>query len=84
MILVVEIKGDEEISKPSDENKGKYKAAKKYFEIVNEYQSNLTYSFNFLTPRDYELYFEQMRQSKGKNFHFTSNVDAALEENRSK
>ena len=34
-ILVVEIKGDEEIRDPSDENKAKYKAAKKHFDTLN-------------------------------------------------
>jgi len=81
-ILVVEIKGDEEFSRPSAENKAKYKAAKGHFEVVNENQSQLTYNFNFLTPQDYELYFEQLRKCKGEKFHFTSNVDAELEKNR--
>ena len=42
-ILVVEIKGDEEIKDPSDENKAKYKAAKNHFDILNKQQRELKY-----------------------------------------
>ena len=77
-ILTVEIKGDEEIVQPSDENKAKYKAAKNHFKTLNEFQSNSVYYFNFLSPRDYELYFDRIRK---KEFNFISNLDAALEQN---
>jgi len=77
-ILVVEIKGDEEINEPSDENKGKYKAAKRHFTILNEQQSELNYFFNFLTPEDYDYYFGQLRR---KDFKFVSKLDAELEKN---
>lgn len=77
-ILVVEIKGDEEINEPSDENKGKYKAAKKHFAILNKQQSELNYFFNFLTPEDYDYYFGQLRR---KNFKFVSKLDAEFEKN---
>lgn len=77
-ILVVEIKGEEEIREVSDENKAKYKAAKKHFSILNEQQSELNYFFNFLTPEDYDYFFGQLRQ---KNFKFTSKLDAELEKN---
>jgi len=78
-ILVVEIKGDEEILQPSEENKAKYKAAKNHFEIVNQNQNQSEYSFNFLTPQDYELYFNKLSKSKRKDFLFTSTLDAVLE-----
>jgi len=77
-ILAVEIKGDEEIAQPSDENKAKYKAAKNHFKTLNKFQSNAVYYFNFLSPRDYELYFDRIRE---KEFNFTSNLDAVLEQN---
>ena len=80
-ILVAEIKGDEEISDPSDENKAKFKAAKNHFDVLNGQQSDSMYYFNFLTPKDYELYFEQLRKSKGQIFQFTSPLDAAHEQN---
>lgn len=77
-ILVVEIKGDEEIREPSDENKAKYKAAKNHFKTLNEQQDKLNYYFNFLTPEDYDYYFDHLRNG---NFNFSSKLDAELEKN---
>jgi len=79
-ILVIEIKGDEEIREPSDENKAKYKAAKTHFETLNEQQNKLRYYFNFLTPEDYDYYFDHLRKG---NFNFNSKLDAELEKNGS-
>ena len=77
-ILVVEIKSDEEIRDPSDENKAKYKAAKKHFDTLNEQQSKLRYYFNFLTPEDYDYYFNHLREG---NLNFNSELDAELVKN---
>jgi len=77
-ILVAEIKGDEEIREPSDENKAKYKAAKRHFQILNEQQDKLKYYFNFLTPEDYDYYFDHLRKG---NFDFNSKLDAELAKN---
>ncbi|MBW2004752.1 MAG: DEAD/DEAH box helicase family protein [Deltaproteobacteria bacterium] len=79
-ILVTEIKGDEEIREPSDENKAKYKAAKNHFKTLNEQQKKLKYYFNFLTPEDYDYYFDHLRNG---NFNFNSKLDAELEKNGS-
>ena len=76
--MVVEIKGDEEIREPSDENKAKYKAANRHFQILNEQQDKLKYYFNFLTPEDYDYYFDHLRKG---NFNFNSKVDAELAKN---
>jgi len=80
-ILVVEIKGDEESREPSDENKAKYKAAKKHFETLNEQQDKYKYYFNFLTPEDYDYYFDHLRSG---NYSFSSELDAELEKNGGK
>ena len=77
-IIAIEIKGDEEIGDPTDENKAKYKAAKNHFKILNEQQSKLTYYFNFLTPEDYDYYFDHLRNG---NYNFNSKLDAELEKN---
>jgi len=77
-ILVIEIKGDEEIREPSDENKAKYKAAKNHFKTLNEQQDKLKYYFNFLTPEDYDYYFDHLRNG---NYNFSSKLDAELEKN---
>ena len=79
-ILVIEIKGDEEIREHSDENKAKYKAAKIHFKTLNEQQNKLKYYFNFLTPEDYDYYFDHLRNN---NFNFSSKLDAELEKNGS-
>jgi len=78
IIMVVEIKGDEEITSPSDENKAKYKAAKINFKTLNGQQSEIKYYFNFLTPEDYDYYFNSLRKKK---YQFTSKLDAELEKN---
>lgn len=77
-ILVIEIKGDEEIREPSDENKAKWKAANSHFKTLNEQQDKLKYYFNFLTPEDYDYYFDHLRNS---NVNFSSKLDAELEKN---
>jgi len=78
-ILVIEIKGDEEIADPSPENKGKYKYARQHFETLNEQQNECTYFFHFLTPRDYDAFFKFLRE--GRHHAFVSALDAALDEN---
>lgn len=78
-VLVVEIKGDEEIAYPSDENKGKYKYARQHFEILNQQQNQARYLFHFLTPRDYDKFFDFVRS--GKYDSFVSELDVVLEQN---
>jgi len=78
-ILVIEIKGDEEIDDPSDENKGKYRYARQHFETLNQQQSECRYFFHFLTPRDYDAFFKFLRE--GNYGSFVSALDAVLGEN---
>jgi type III restriction enzyme len=78
-ILVIEIKGDEEIDEPSRENKGKYKAARQHFETLNQQQSECEYLFHFLTPRDYDKFFKLLRD--GNYVSFVSELDVELEGN---
>ncbi len=78
-ILVIEIKGDEEIAEPSPENKGKYKYARQHFRTLNQQQTGCTYLFHFLTLRDYDKFFQKLRD--GNYDPFTSALDAALEGN---
>jgi type III restriction enzyme len=75
-ILVVEIKGDEELNDPSDENKGKKKYAYQHFETLNAQQNDCIYHFHFLTPADYDLFFQRLRD---ENYIFVSKLDLALE-----
>jgi len=78
-ILVIEIKGDEEINDPSDENKGKYRYARQHFETLNKQQSECRYFFHFLTPQSYDAFFQFLRE--GKYESFVSALDEALGEN---
>jgi len=74
-VLVIEIKGDEELAEPSDENKGKYKGAVQHFQTLNAQQSEVQYHFHFLTPTDYDTFFQFLRD---RNYSFVSRLDAAL------
>jgi len=75
---VIEIKDDSEVADPTDENKGKYKAARQHFDTLNGSQAESVYHFHFLTPRDYDKFFKFLRD---RNYSFTSELDAVLERN---
>jgi type III restriction enzyme len=77
-IFVIEIKEDREIQDPSPENKGKYKAAVQHLNNLNGLQSDNSYHFHFLTPKDYDKFFSFVRDS---NYEFVSELDAALDSN---
>lgn len=77
-ILVIEIKGDEEVDGPSPENKGKYRYAKQHFDLLNQQQNECTYFFHFLTPRDFDAFFSFLRD--GKYNSFRSSADVELDE----
>ena len=72
-ILVVEIKGDEDIS---EVNKGKLKYAKKHFEELNRKQKASRYHFKFLSPQDFSPFFESI--TKGTHREYVSNLEAEL------
>lgn len=80
MVFVVEIKDDGEISDPSPENQKKYEYATEHFNRLNtwlaEEEFSVRYQFNFLTPRDYNKFFQQMRNNDLKGFR--SELDVAL------
>ena len=73
-ILVVEIKGDEDITAI---NKAKLRYAKRHFEEVNKKQNEVTYYFKFLSPTDYSKFFESTK--KGTHKDYVSNLEAELE-----
>ncbi|MEK6657957.1 MAG: restriction endonuclease subunit R, partial [Nitrospirota bacterium] len=80
MLFVVEIKGDEEISDPSPENIKKNEYALAHFKRLNEWLEkeniHIRYQFNFLTPKDYNRFFQQMRNNQ--LWGFRSEIDVAL------
>ncbi len=77
-VWVIEIKEDNEVNEPSPENKGKYKAAKQHFELLNSLQNEQEYHFHFLNPNDYDRFFEHVRD---RNHGFISRLDVVLSEN---
>lgn len=82
LILVVEIKEDDEIKEPSEENYKKNEFALAHFKQVNQELENrgvtTRYKFNFLTPRNIGTYFQYLR--RGDIMSFASDLDARLTE----
>ncbi len=80
LILVIEIKDDDEISETSVENKKKNEYAIAHFKRINAYLRKNTkevqYKFNFLTPTDFNAYFQSIRE--GKIASFRSLLDVKL------
>jgi type III restriction enzyme len=79
-ILVVEIKDDSEISEPSPENQKKYEYAKAHFDRLNQWLQredvSVRYQFNFLTPKNYGIFFQKLREKDLEGFR--SEIDIAL------
>jgi len=74
-ILVLELKMDDDAS---DENKAKLKYAREHFDKVNELQKKQNYYFKFLSPKDYDAFFDAL---KNKTYQkFISSLEADLEE----
>lgn len=80
LILVVEVKGDEEIADPADENRKKNEYALAHFDRINRYleseQSDLRYKFNFITERSFNKFFQSLRD--GDIINFRSELDVRL------
>lgn len=78
--VVVEIKGDEEILAPSDENRKKNEYALAHFDRVNEHlkeQGSPThYKLIFLTDRSFTQFFQSLRE--GTLDQFRSELDVKL------
>ena len=79
-VFVVEIKDDSEIDEPSRENVKKHEYATAHFERLNNWlndsEEDISYQFNMLTPRDYLIFFEKLREQKLKGY--CSRLDAEI------
>jgi len=79
LILVVEIKDDEEIDEPAPENKKKNEYALAHFERINSYlrkkKIGVSYKFNFLTPSNFNGYFQSIRDGNVASFRSTLDVE---------
>jgi len=82
LILVIEIKGDEELREPSEENRKKSEYALAHFQRANEYLeqegSSIRYKFHFLTPYNFNAFFQYLREGRIANFR--SDLDVKLAE----
>lgn len=81
-IIAVEVKDDSQIYDPDTENIGKYKAATKHFELLNEYSKEkgrqIRYKITFLTPKDFDIFFKRLIE---KNVMvYNSQLDVKLAE----
>ncbi|MCK0157978.1 DEAD/DEAH box helicase family protein [Cellulophaga sp. F20128] len=78
-ITVVEIKDDQDYS---DLNKAKFKWATIHFQELNkqleENKINQRYNFHFLSPENYDDFFEYLKNGKLIQGLFTSNLDKEL------
>jgi type III restriction enzyme len=80
LILVIEIKGDEDIAEPSDENIKKNEYALAHFARLNERLeaagSPVRYRFNFLTEKSFNKFFQALRENRAATFR--SELDVKL------
>lgn len=78
--IVVETKDDTQLIDPDSENVGKNKAAIKHFKLINKHLSEIgsdkRYKFIFLTPKNYDVFFEKLVE--GKIMSFKSELDIKL------
>ena len=79
-IFVVEVKGDEEIKEPADENLKKHEYAAEHFERLNDWLEKAKiptrYQFNMISPKSYSVFFQKLRE--GGLVGFRSELDVAV------
>ena len=84
LMLVIEIKGEEELHEPSKENRKKNEYSLAHFQRVNKHLeqegSPLRYKFNFLTERNFNRFFQELRE--GRIADFRSEMDVRLLEQK--
>jgi type III restriction enzyme len=79
-IIVVEIKGDEELREPTEENKKKYEYAVAHIARLNKHfreeGSSACYKLTFLTERNFSAFFQTLKD--GDVMSFRSELDVVL------
>lgn len=80
VVFVVEVKGNEEISDPAADNIKKYEYAMEHFKRLNEWleKANIStrYQFNMLSPKNYNVFFQKLRD--GGLVGFRSELDVTM------
>lgn len=74
-IIIVEIKGDEEIISPHPENVGKHIAGVEHVKLVNKHLNEERYKFTMLTPKNYDAFFESIRNKTFLKFNSELDVE---------
>ncbi len=67
-IIVAEIKGDEELANPQQENIGKYSAAIEHFDIINAHCKEKLYKFTMITPKSFDTFFNSIKENNIDRF----------------
>lgn len=79
-IFVIEVKDDSEVTDPAPENIKKHEYARAHFQNLNTWlirdNLNSTYQFNMLTPRDFNGFFQKLRERDLAGYR--SEVDVAM------
>jgi type III restriction enzyme len=80
LVLVIEVKGEEELREPAEENRKKNEYALAHFRRINNYLHKkgiaTRYKFGFLTERSFNRFFQSLREGKIENFR--SELDVVL------
>jgi type III restriction enzyme len=83
LIVVVEVKGDEELAEPSEENTKKNEYALAHFERLNAYleeqKSSVRYKFTFITEKSFNKFFQSLRDGNLKSFRSELDVKLSTE-----
>lgn len=79
-IFVIEVKGDEELDEPSQENVKKHEYATEHFKRLNSWLEReklpARYQFNMISPKSYSVFFQKLRDEK--LIGFRSELDVAI------
>ncbi len=79
-IFIIEIKDDNEIDDPSPENIMKYEYARIHFNCLNDWlekeKFQVRYQFNMITPRNFNVFFQQLRENE--LIGFRSELDVVM------
>lgn len=74
-IIIVEIKGDEEILSPHPENIGKHIAGMEHVQLINKHLEEDIYKFTMLTPKSYVPFFESIKNNTFLKFNSELDVE---------
>jgi len=80
LTVVVEVKGDEELHEPSEENRKKNEYSVAHFNRINKHLeadgSPMRYKFTFLTDLSFNIFFQSLKD--GNIVNFKSELDVKL------